>query len=183
MQCPWSLIPKRVGCKNVNTYNLPCSDVFNCNTSIQIEDVLQVYYSSLYGFKSTQKKDSERVQWTLQAVVRRLLKIEEDIMLGRKNLLDANDNFTKSLCILLSGMRAATSRHVIRATLVHLILSQNGTIFIIYHDFGHLLVSKLEATLEGSPIDVRVQTTKVLARFKQQRLHSLSECTGWHVFL
>ena len=29
------------------------------------------------------------------------------------------------------------------------------------HDFRNLLVSQLEATLEGSPIDVRVQTTKV----------------------
>ena len=80
-------------------------------------------------------------------------------MLGRKGLLDANDEFTKSLCILLSGMRAATSRHVVSATLAHLIVSQNGTRFTFSHDFGHLLVSQLEATLEGSPVDVRVRTT------------------------
>jgi hypothetical protein len=45
--------------------------------------------------------------------------------------------------------------------LAHLIISQNGTRFTFSHDFGHLLLSQLEATLEGSPIDVRVQTTKV----------------------
>lgn len=159
---PWTLIPKRdIGCEYVNTYNLACSDVFNCNTNVQIGDVSQVYYSTLYGSKSTQKEDSERVQRILHAVVRRLLKIEEDIMLGRKGLLDANDDFTKSLCILLSGMRAATSRHVVSATLAHLIVSLNGTRFTFSHDFGHLLVSQLEATLEGSPVDVRVRTTKV----------------------
>jgi hypothetical protein len=58
-------------------------------------------------------------------------------------------------------MRAATSRHVVSATLAHLIVSQNGTRFTFSHDFGHLLVSQLEATLEGSPVDVHVRTTKV----------------------
>ena len=53
------------------------------------------------------------------------------------------------------------SRHVISATLAHLIVSQNGTRLTFCHDFGHLLVSQLKATLEGSPVDVRVRTTKV----------------------
>jgi hypothetical protein len=115
----------------------------------------------LCRIQSTQKEESERVQQILHAVVRWLLEIEEDIMLGRKSLLHANDEFTKSLCILLSGMWAATSRHVISATLAHFIVPQNGTRFTFSHDFGHLLVSHLEATLEGSPIDVRVRTTNL----------------------
>ena len=82
-------------------------------------------------------------------------------MLSKRTIHNANDAFTKSLCILLSGMWAATSRHVISATLAHLIVSQNGTRFTFSHDFGHLLVSQLEATLEGNPVDVRVRTTKV----------------------
>ena len=82
-------------------------------------------------------------------------------MLGKRTIHNANDEFTKSLCILLSGMRAATSRHVISATLAHLIVSQNGSRFTFSHDFGHLLVTQLEATLEGHPVDVHVRTTKV----------------------
>jgi hypothetical protein len=148
------MLKRDVGCEYVNTYNSVCSDVFNCNTNVQIGDVLQVYYLTLHGSKSTQKEDSERVQWIMHAVVRRLLRIEEDIMLGRMSLLHTNDEFTKSLCILLSGMRAATSRHVISATLAHLIVSQNGTRFTFSHNFGHLLVSQLEAKVEGSPVDV-----------------------------
>ena len=60
----------------------------------------------------------------------------------------------KSLCILLSGPRAAT-------TMAHLLVSFNGTSFTFSHDFGHLLVTQREATLEGLPIDVWVRTNKV----------------------
>jgi hypothetical protein len=45
--------------------------------------------------------------------------------------------------------------------MVHLLVSYNGTRFTFLHDFGHLLLSQLEATLEGCPIDIRVRTTKV----------------------
>jgi hypothetical protein len=60
---PWTLLPNReMGCQYINTYNMACSDVFNCNTNVQIGDTSQVYYSTLYGSKSTQKEDGERVQ-------------------------------------------------------------------------------------------------------------------------
>ena len=48
-------------------------------------------------------------------------------MPGERSAHDANDEFTKRLCILLSGLREATSKHVISATLAYLIISQNGT--------------------------------------------------------
>ena len=82
-------------------------------------------------------------------------------MLGKRAIHYANDKFTKSLCILLTGIWAATSRHVISSTLAHLIVSQHGSRFTFSHDFGHLLVTQLEVTLEGHPVDVRVRTTKV----------------------
>ena len=82
------LVPHRpTGCEYINMYNLACSDIFNCNTNIQIGDIWQVYYSTLYGSKSTQKEDSKRVQRILCAVIKRLLKIEEDIMLGIRSTL------------------------------------------------------------------------------------------------
>ena len=93
--------------------------------------------------------------------MQQLLKIEEDIMLGKRTIHNANDELTKSLCILLSGMWAATSRHVISVTLAHLIVSQNGSRFTFSHDFVHRLVTQVEATLEDCPVDVGVRTTKV----------------------
>ena len=82
---PWTLLPKQeMGCQYINTYNMACSDVLNCNTNVQIRDISHVYYSTLYGSKSTQKEDSERVQHILIAVMKRLL-----------NIHNANDEFTK----------------------------------------------------------------------------------------
>ena len=82
-------------------------------------------------------------------------------MLGTRNAHNVNDEFSKHLFILLLGMRAATSRHVVIERLAHLIISQNGTRFTFSHDFWHLLVNQLEDTLEGHLVDVQVRTTKV----------------------
>ena len=90
---------------------------------MQIGDISQVYYSILYGSKLTQKEDSERVQRILHVVMKRLLKIKEDILLGKRTTHDDNDEFTKSLCILLSDLRTATSRHVVSATMAYLLVS------------------------------------------------------------
>ena len=160
---PWMLVTQRdIGSEYMNTFNCALSELFNCNTNIQIGDVWQVYYSTLYGSKSTQKEDSDRVQRILQTVVRRLSKLEEDILLGRKSdTIGPEDSFTKALCVLLSGLRSATSRHVVSSTMAHLLMSFDGHRFQFSHKFGHLLVSQLEATLEGNPIDCRVRSFKL----------------------
>ena len=62
---PWHLIPKcDVGCEYINANNRACSGIFHCNPNIQIGNVSQVYYSTLYGSISTQKQDGERVHFT-----------------------------------------------------------------------------------------------------------------------
>ena len=67
---PWQMILKHeLGCGYVNTYNMACLDVFNCNTNVQIGDNSQVYYLTFCGSKSTQKEDSKRVQQIIHDVV------------------------------------------------------------------------------------------------------------------
>lgn len=88
--------------------------------------------------------------------MKQLLKIEEDIMLGKRSAHDAHNDFTKSLCFVLLGLRAATSRHVVSAKMAHLLVSLNGTRFTFSHDYNHLLVSQLEVTLQGDPVNVRL---------------------------
>ena len=44
-------------------------------------------------------------------------------MLGKEITHDANDEFTKSLCIFLSGLQAATTRQAVSATMAHLLVS------------------------------------------------------------
>ena len=166
---PWLLMPKReLGSEFVNIHNSALSEIFNCNTNVQIGDIWQIYYSTLYGSKSTQQEDSERVQRILYAVSRRLQKIEEDIHLGRQLFQDPQDSFTSGLSVLLSGLRAATSRHVVSATMAHLIVSLDGTRFEFSHKFGHLLISQLEATLNGESTDFRIRSMTI---DKQQHIY------------
>ncbi len=55
------VLPKRpMGCQFINAHNKTISDVFNFNTNIQIGDALQVFYSNLYTYKSTQDEDSKK---------------------------------------------------------------------------------------------------------------------------
>lgn len=159
---PWILTPKRdLGSEYMNTFNHALSGVFNCNTNVQVGDIWQIFYSTLYGSKSTQKEDSERVQRILQCVARRLLKIEERKLLQNDKSNDKDETFSQSLGIMLSGLQAATSRHCISATMAHLIVSLGGTRFQFSHEFGTLLVSQLEATLKGEEADVYIKRTEI----------------------
>ena len=139
---PWMVHTRRpMGCQFLNTHSRSISEVFNCNTNIQIGDRSQVFYSTLYCRKSIQKEDAERQQRISHSINRRLLCMEGE-----------------GLCRTLSGMNAVPSRNVISATLQHLLVSNGGSQFNFSHSFGNLLVGQLEATLEGWAIDVRVRT-------------------------
>jgi hypothetical protein len=52
--CPFIVVPKRpMGYLYINPHNFPIVNVYNFNTNIQIGDVSQVFYSTLYTSKST----------------------------------------------------------------------------------------------------------------------------------
>jgi hypothetical protein len=59
-----------MGCQYLNPHNVQILKFFNFNTNVRIGDVLQVFYSTLYKSKSTQKEDSEIQLRILCAVVR-----------------------------------------------------------------------------------------------------------------
>lgn len=69
---------------------------------------------------------------------------------------NGNNAFVDSLCAMLRGMNAATSQHVVSLRMVHLITMLDGTHFEYSHEFVNLLVSQLDATMEGLPIDARI---------------------------
>ncbi len=58
------------------------------------------------------------------------------------------------------GLNAATTRNVISSTMAHLKSCNNGSRFVFSHEFSDLLVSQMEATLEGQDISVRIRTSK-----------------------
>ena len=70
------------------------------------------------------------------------------------------NSFVDRLCAMLRGMNAATSRNVISSTMAHLITTLDGARFQYSHEFVNLLVSQIDATLEGLPVDARIRKNK-----------------------
>ncbi len=59
--CLFFILPKRpMGCQYVNPHIVQILKAFNFNTNVQIDVVLQVFYSTLYTSKSIQEEDSEK---------------------------------------------------------------------------------------------------------------------------
>jgi hypothetical protein len=62
---------------------------------------------------------------------------------------------------VLSGLNAATTRNVISATIAHLIPCNSGSRFVYSHEFSDILVSHIEATLEGQDVTVQIRSSKL----------------------
>jgi hypothetical protein len=77
--CPFLVLPKRpMGCQYINPHNSSILNVFNFNTNIQIGNVSQVFYSTLYTSKSTQKEDSDKQLRIGRAVIKRIQRLLDD---------------------------------------------------------------------------------------------------------
>ena len=163
LEVPSWLLEKRrlMGCQYMNTYCKAISEVFNCNTNIQIGDRSQVFYSTLYWRKSTQKEEYERVQCINTAVNKRLLCVQEQFLSGERSSKKDQQGFVEGLCRMVSAMNAATTRNVISATMAHLLVCNRGSQFMFSHGFGNLFIGQLEATLEGWPVDVRIRVNSL----------------------
>ncbi len=70
-------------------------------------------------------------------------------------------SFCEGLCRVLSGLNAATTRNVISVTIAHLIPSNGGSRLVLSHNFSDFLVGRMEATLEGQDVNVRIRPGKV----------------------
>lgn len=155
---PWMVIPKRpMGCQYVNVHNPTLSDIFNCNTNVQVGDPFHMYYITLYNLKSTQEEDGERSKRIANTIIRRLVRIQDEVHAGIRDKNDNEGDFVEGLCRMLGGMHAATSRYVVSSTMAHLLICQDGTRFKFSHDFSDLLVGQLEASLEGKSVDFRIR--------------------------
>ena len=140
---PWMILNKRpMGCQYINTHNKAIRDVLNCNTNMQIGDGSHVFYLTCYMSKSTQEEDKERQQRVHNAIIKLLIKREQEVLLS-SSCDEKNDNntFVDGLCAMLRGINAATSRHVVSSWTGHLITMLDGSRFEYSHEFVNLLVS------------------------------------------
>jgi hypothetical protein len=132
---PFRVLPKRpMGCQLINAHNTTISHILNCNTNIQIGDALQVFCSTLCTSKSTQEKDNEKQIQMGRAVIKRIKRVLEET----PDTISENPStefmpqerkepsFVEVLSRVLSRLNAATTRHVISATMAHLIRATEG---------------------------------------------------------
>jgi len=159
---PFMVILKRpMGCQFLNSHNNAISEVFNFNTNIQIGDTSQVFYSTLYTCKSTQVEDKENQVHIGRAVIKRMKRLLEETQLSENSKNTIEPSFGEGLSRVLSGLNAATTRYVVSSTLAHLIISNNGSRFHCSHPMSNLLVTQMEASLEGHNTMVRIRTSKI----------------------
>ena len=150
-----------MGCQCINPHNVQILNAFNFNTNVQIGDVLQVFYSTMYTSKSTQEENSEKQLCIGRAVIKRIKRL-----LGENsdecNKATSEPSFSERLSRVLSGLNAATTRNIMSATMAHLIPSNRGSRFVFLHKFSDLLVGgQMEATLQEHKINVRIRTNKL----------------------
>ena len=59
----WMIIPQQpMGCQYVNVYNSTISELFGCNTNVQVGDPIHMFYITLYNLNSTQKEEVNGVE-------------------------------------------------------------------------------------------------------------------------
>ena len=162
---PWLIYPKRpLGCEYVNQHSNAISEIFNCNSNVQVGDPSHVFYSTLYTSKSTQAEDSERQHRIASAIIRRIISQEEKLRTGEISQMPSG--CCEGISRLLSGMNASTCRDVVSAPMSHLLMCQQGKRFKFSHNFGPLLVSHMEDTLLGVATNCIVRKTRVSCKRK-----------------
>ncbi len=135
--CPFLVLPKRpMGCQDINPHNSSILNVFNFNTNIQIGNVSQVFYSTLYTSKSTQEEDSDKQLQIGHAVIKRIQRLLDDQGLRdtskeRCNQDRLETSFREGRCRVLSGLNAATTRNVISATSTPHTIKWRFTLFFL----------------------------------------------------
>ena len=106
----WITEPRRLmGCQFINTHIMALSKGLNYNTNIQIGEPCQIFYTTLYSNKDTQKEDCETPQRVQQACSKKLLKIEGQTLDGIRQLDNVQDGFIEGMFMVLVAMYTATS--------------------------------------------------------------------------
>ena len=137
-ECRFSLeLNRPQACQYINTHNVTVSDVINCNNNIQTGDSGQTFYQTLYTAKNTTKDDAKPRDLVANQVCRRLRKAQAMARFGAngENCDTDADNKRKAwvegLSLVLSGVRAASSRTVTSAPMAHNLVLQGGNRFFL----------------------------------------------------
>jgi hypothetical protein len=120
------IVKRPMGCQFIDSHNTAISEVSNFNTNIQIGDLSQVIYGTLYTSKSTQDEDNEKQLRIGRAVIKRMKRLIEETQMNEYNQITTEPSFAEGLFRVLSGLNAATTRNVVSSPLAHLIICNEG---------------------------------------------------------
>ena len=149
-------MPKRLKADMfLNTHNPIASNIFACNTNVQVGDYGHVFNSTLYSSKNNQKEET-RAYLNVSTMFSR--RIHYQIQNNNSTETPPTD-FTEGLSRVLSGIRAHMSSSIISPPLAHLLVCQESR-FAFSHDFSHLPLSQIEAYLDDKPIHFRPRFQK-----------------------
>ena len=169
--CPFSVLPLRSnGSQYLNTHSHVITEMFGCNSNVQMGSPRCVFYVVHYTTKSTQKEDRgtdyDRIG---HQVMKRIMKEKErlnhirdihqetdnpDLAETHENeeedsMIDPDYPFKEGLCRFLIGMSVHLSQDVVSATMAHLLMSQKGSRFTFSHTFRDLMVNHMLNHLTG----------------------------------
>jgi hypothetical protein len=137
----------------VNCNNRNVSETFGYNNNICLGGINVLYYCTLYTSKSNQEEETYPYIQALEAVARRLKRVEQggdEVGLSFRQV---------GLRNLLSGIHSHISSCVISATMAWYLV-KNGSRFHFSHSFKPLLLSQFESWYHGTAFSHRIRYNK-----------------------
>jgi hypothetical protein len=160
---PYLVETKRyMGSQFINTHSVDVSNVFACNTNVQMGEPCHLFYASAYAFKDTQKEDTERFIRIGTQVIKRLIRMRliaiENARLENREPDERVPDFGEGLSMILSGMVANLSKAICSSTMAWLLInSEDGQRFQYSHQFTNVLVNQMEDVLDGKDGHFRIR--------------------------
>ena len=118
-----------------------------------------MYYTTLYGSKSTQDEDAKGYIKICNAMAKQIQRQEEAQKELEGDQLDTPPDFCEGLARVLSGIRAHINSYIISPNLGHHIVTM-GSRFQFSHSFVPLPLTQLEDYVRGENISYKLRKSK-----------------------
>lgn len=161
---PYNIEPRRSnGSQYLNTHSRHITQMFGCNSNIQIGSPRCVFYVVHYSTKSTQAEDRgtdfDLIGYQImRRIIKEKMRLEKEKLVkdsqsststDKNNEDDEDYCFREGLNRFLIGMSVHLSSDVVSATMAHLLICQKGSRFTYSHPFRNLLVNQMYDHLSG----------------------------------
>lgn len=156
--CAFTVFPQRdFGDQYLNVHSKIMSNIFACNTNVQIGDIGHLFYNTIYTSKTTQGEDSRNFLFISNAYAmafQRQIEKQQKESNGSSASTSSSDeapDFVEGLIRVMAGIRAHMASTIISAPMAHLLCTRNSR-FQLSHETKGLPIAQLEDLEEGNEI-------------------------------